>query len=195
MVAAEVEVEPADDDGEGGVGAHGDEEEGGVLEVGAGVHGEEDGEAGDGGGDGEEGEEEAVLQLVGEEGDDEGEDEGTGPRRHAVELGPDLRVAVRADDARGEEGVAVGGDDEAEVHEPAEDEFVVFEAVEDVFGVDAAVAGGAPLVLFQSGFDVGTFVFFEPAHGGINATATYRWRGEEAIIYHFASSGKSGIRK
>ena len=39
MVAAEVEIEPADYDGEGGVGAHGDEEEGGVFEVRARVHG------------------------------------------------------------------------------------------------------------------------------------------------------------
>ena len=107
MVAAEVEVEPADDDGEGGVGAHGDEEEGGVLEVRARVDGEEDGEAGDGDGDGDEGEEEAVLELVGEVGDDEGEDEGAGPGGDAVELGADLRVAVCFDDARGEEGVAV----------------------------------------------------------------------------------------
>ena len=108
VVAAQVEVEPAHDDGEGGVGAHGDEEEGGVFEVGARVDGQEDGEAGDGGGDGEQGEEEAVFELVGEEGDDEGEDEGAGPGGHAVQLGADLRVAVGSDDAGGEEGVAVG---------------------------------------------------------------------------------------
>ena len=107
VVAAEVEVEPADDDGQGGVGAHGDEEEGGVLEVRPRVDGEEDGEAGDGHGGGDQGEEEAVLELVGEVGDDEGEDEGTGPRGNAVELGADLRVAVCFDDAGGEEGVAV----------------------------------------------------------------------------------------
>ena len=107
VVAAEVQVEPAHDDGQGGVGAHGDEEEGGVLEVRARVDGEEDGEAGDGDGDGEQGEEEAVLELVGEVGDDEGEDEGAGPGGDAVELGADLRVAVCFDDAGGEEGVAV----------------------------------------------------------------------------------------
>ena len=48
-----------------------------------------------------------MLELIGEEGDDEGEDEGTGPRRDAVQLGADLRVAVCSDDAGGEEGVAV----------------------------------------------------------------------------------------
>ena len=94
VVPPEVQIEPADDDGQGGVGAHGDEEKGGVLEVRPRVDGEEDGEAGDGNGDGEEGEEEAVLELVGEVGDDEGEDEGAGPGGDAVELGADLRVAV-----------------------------------------------------------------------------------------------------
>ena len=39
MVAAEVEIEPADYDWKGGVGAHGDEEEGGVFKVRARVHG------------------------------------------------------------------------------------------------------------------------------------------------------------
>ena len=107
VVAAEVEVEPADDDGQGGVGAHGDEEEGGVFEVRPRVDGEEDGEAGDGHGDGDQGEEEAVLELVGEVGDDEGEDEGTCPWGDAVELSADLRVAVCFDDAGGEEGIAV----------------------------------------------------------------------------------------
>ena len=115
VVAAQVEVEPAHDDGEGGVGAHGDEEEGGVFEVGARVDGQEDGEAGDGHRGGEQGEEEAVFELVGEEGDDEGEDEGAGPGRHAVQLGADLRVAVGSDDAGGEEGVAVGFGDSGSV--------------------------------------------------------------------------------
>ncbi len=69
MVAAQVEVEPAHGHREGGVGAHGDEEEGGVFEVRVRVGGEEDGEAGNGHADGEEGEEEAVLECVGEVGD------------------------------------------------------------------------------------------------------------------------------
>ena len=108
MMTAEVQVEPADDDGEGGVRAHCDEEEGGVFEVGARVDGQEDGEAGDGHGGRDQGEEDAVFELVGEEGDDEGEDEGAGPGGDAVELGADLGVAVCSDDAGGEEGVAVG---------------------------------------------------------------------------------------
>ena len=53
MVPAEVEIEPADYDGESGVGAHGDEEEGAVFEVWARVRGEEDSEARDGHGYGD----------------------------------------------------------------------------------------------------------------------------------------------
>ena len=163
VVAAEVEVEPADGDGQGGVGAHGHEEEGAVLEVGVCVRGEEDGEAGDGHADGDEGEEEAVLEPVGEEGDDEGEDEGCGPGWDGVQLRADLCVAVGFYDARGEEGVAVGGDDEPEVHEGAEEELVVFEAVEDIARGDLALAGGAALVFLEAGADVSAFVFSEPA--------------------------------
>ena len=108
MVPAEVEVEPADYHGEGGVRAHRDEEQGRVFEVRPRVCGYEDGEAGDGHCGRDQREQEAVFQLVGEEGDDEGEDEGAGPGRDAVQLGADLRVAVCSDDAGGEEGVAVG---------------------------------------------------------------------------------------
>lgn len=107
-----------------------------------------------------------MFQLVRKKRDDEGEDEGTCPRRHAVELGADLRIAVCSNDAGGEECVAVGGDDESEIHEPAEEELVVFEAVEDVFWGDAALASGATLVLFEPSFDVGALVFFEPASSG-----------------------------
>ena len=64
MVAAEVLGEPADDNGHGAVGAGRDEKEGRVLEVVVRVHGEQDGEAGDGDADGEQGEDEAVLERV-----------------------------------------------------------------------------------------------------------------------------------
>lgn len=59
-------------------------------------------------GDGDEGEEEAVFEEIGEEGDDDGENEGCGPRWDGMELGADLAVAVGFYDARGEEGVASG---------------------------------------------------------------------------------------
>ena len=165
VVAPEVEVEPADYDRQRGVGAHGHEEEGAVLKVGVCVGGEEDSEASDGHGDGDEGEEEAVLEPVAEKSDNEREHERRRPGGHRVQLRPDLRVAVGFDDARGEESVAVGWDDQPEVHEGAEEELVVFEAVEDVAGGDLALAGGAALVFLEAGADVGTFVFAEP--GGL----------------------------
>ena len=168
MVSAEIEIEPADNHRKRRVRAHGDEEQRRVLEVRPRVHGQQDGEAGDGNGDGDEREEEAMFQLIREEGHDESEDEGAGPGGDAVQLGADLRVAVRADDAGGEEGVAVGGDYEAKVHESAEEEFEVFEAVEHVFDGDAAFAGRAALVLFQPGPDVGALVFFEPASSSVS---------------------------
>ena len=55
------------------------------------------------------------------------------------------------------------GNDESEIHEPAEDEFKVFEAVENVSDGDAAFAGGATLVPFEPGSDVGALVFLEPS--------------------------------
>ena len=64
--------------------------------------------------------------------------------------------------------MSLTGDDESEIHEPAEDEFEVFEAVENVSDSDAAFAGGATLVLFQPGSDVGAFVFLEPSISVIN---------------------------
>lgn len=65
MMAAEVHVEPADNDGHGRVGTHGNEEEGGVLEISVLARGNEDGEAGDGDADGKYGKEKTMLELVG----------------------------------------------------------------------------------------------------------------------------------
>ena len=163
MVAAEVEIEPADYDREGGVGAHGDEEEGAVFEVRARVGGEEDRESGDGHCYGNQREHEAVFEPVREKCDYEREDEGSGPGRDGVELCADLSVAVCFDDAGSEEGVAVGGDYESEVHESAEEEFEIFEAVYYVGKGNAALARGAALIFEEAGTDVGTFVFAEPA--------------------------------
>ena len=103
-----------------------------------------------------------MFEPIGEKRDDEREDEGRGPGGDGVELCADLSVAVCFDDAGCEEGVAVGGDDETEVHDAAEEEFVVFEAVEDVGEGDAAFACGAALVFEEAGADVGSFVFAEP---------------------------------
>ena len=61
MMAAEVHVEPADDDRHGGVRAHGDEEQCRVFQLLVVVDGDEDGKAGNGDGDRDDGEDEAVL--------------------------------------------------------------------------------------------------------------------------------------
>ena len=58
------------------------------------MDGQQDAKAGDSHGGRDEREQEAVFQQVREEGDNEGEDEGTCPGRDAVQLGADLRVAV-----------------------------------------------------------------------------------------------------
>ena len=60
------------------------------------------------------------------------------------------------------------GNDESEIHEPAEDEFEIFEAIDNVSESDAAFAGGATLVLFKPCFDVGAFVFLEPGDSGVS---------------------------
>lgn len=162
MVAAEVHGEPADDDGHGRVDAHGDEEEGRVLQAAVVVHGDEDAEAGDGEADGPHGEGEAVLQLVAEVRHDHGEGEGRRPRRHRVQLRADGRVPVALDDARREEGVAVRRHDESEVHEPADEDLVVLEHVDDVPDSNRAFCGGAALVLAQAVFDVDALLVGEP---------------------------------
>ena len=88
------------------------------------------------------------------------------------------------------------GNNESEIHESAEDEFKVFEAVENVSDSDAAFAGGATLVLFKPGSDVGALVFLEPSIVLLVVKFTRRQgKIEEAFLYHFASSGKSGIVK
>lgn len=99
----------ADDHRHRAIRAHRHEEQRRVLQVVVVVLGEEDGEAGDGDADGEEGEEEAVAEAVGQVGDEHGEGEGGGPGGHGVELRLDGGVAVGADDAGGEEGVACVG--------------------------------------------------------------------------------------
>ena len=108
MVAAEVEVEPTDDDGHGAVRADGDEKQGCVLHVPIRVYVEEDGKAGNGDEDGTKCKGEAVLGSIRGVGDHHGEDERTCPRGHTVELCADWRVAVRSDDAWGEVGVPIG---------------------------------------------------------------------------------------
>lgn len=162
MVAAQIHGKPAHDDGHGRVNAHGDEEEGSVLECVVVVHGDEDAEADDGEADGGDGEGETVLELVAEVGDDHGEGERGCPGGHRVQLRLDSRVAVRLDDAGGEKGVAVRRHNEAEVHETADEDLVIFKHVDDVPNSNRALCCGAALVLAQAVLDVGPLVFGQP---------------------------------
>lgn len=104
--AGQVEVHhvPAEDDGAGGKGAHGDEADGKVLHGEGAVDGEEDGEAGDDQHGAEEDEGEAEARVVGRERGDEAEGQGGGHGRHRVQLGLHGRVAKRFDDGGGEVG-------------------------------------------------------------------------------------------
>ena len=61
MMASEIHIEPAYYHWHGTVGSHGDEEEGGVLEIGVVVDGDEDAEAGDADADWYDGDCESVL--------------------------------------------------------------------------------------------------------------------------------------
>ena len=93
----------------------------------------------------------------------------------------DLSVAICFDDTGSKEGVAVCGDDEAEVHESAEDEFEIFETVYYVGKGDSAFARGAALVFEEAGANVGTFVFAEPAGFGISRVGDRKSREELTI--------------
>lgn len=177
VVTAEVEVEPADYHWKGRVSAHRDKKQRCVFEMWPRVHGQQNGEASDGHSDWNQREQEAMLELIRKESDDKSKDEGTCPWRDAVQLGTDLRITVCFNDAGCEKSVSVGGDDESEIHESAEDEFVVFEAFEDIFGGDAALACGATLILFKTSFDVSTFIFFEPTISSVSITFISRWQG------------------
>ena len=146
MVTPKIEIEPADRDGEGGVCTHSHEEERAILEMVIRMRRKQNSKTRNRHRDRKQSKQKTMFSQIREIRNDQCEHEGSRPWRHGMQLRADLRVAVGFYDAGGEEGVAVGGDDEAKVHEAAEEKFVVFEAVEDVAGGDLAGAGGASLV-------------------------------------------------
>jgi hypothetical protein len=79
-----------------------------------------------------------------------------------VELGLDCAVAIGLDDSGGKVGISIGRDDEAKVHEPAEEDLEVFEDAADVTAADLALGSGLALVDLETGADVGTLVLGEP---------------------------------
>lgn len=109
VVAAQVHVEPTNNDGHRRVRPHDHEKQRAVLEGQVVVHGQENGKAGDGHADGKHGEEEPVAREVGKHGDEHGEAEGDGPWRDGVELRLDCAVVVRGDNGGAKVGISIGG--------------------------------------------------------------------------------------
>lgn len=73
-----------------------------------------------------------------------------------------------------EEGVSVGWDDEAQVHEAAQPDLVILEAASDVAAGDLALNGGVALVDAETGDDVGALLLGEPLR-----IFWERWQEEE----------------
>ena len=119
-----VAVEPADNDGHGGVDTRDSQEEGAVLRMVVAHDTEECRESSEGDKQGEDDEEETVLGEIGEGGDSHGEDEGDSPGWDGEELSPDCAVTEGPDDRGGEVGVGVGRDHESEVHETTSNDAV-----------------------------------------------------------------------
>lgn len=159
MMAAKVEIEPADYDRQSRVCAHCNQEECTVLEMFVFVGGQQDCETSNAHCNRDQREQETMFEEVREVSDDESEDERRCPWWHAVQLGADLGVPVRSYDCWSEEGIPVGGDNQTEVHEASKEEFVVLEAVENVAGSDSALSGGTSLVFLEARLDICTFVF------------------------------------
>lgn len=162
MVTSEIHIEPADDDGHGRVGTHRDEEECSILKISVMVDGDQDGEASNGHADGDDAKEEAMLELVREEGDDHCKAKGARPRRDTMQLGLNRAVTVGCDDGRREEGVAIGRDDQAEIHEAANKDLVVLEDSANISEGNLAVRSGTALVNLQSGLDVRSLLRSKP---------------------------------
>lgn len=166
MVAAQVHVEPAHNDGHGRVGAHADEEQTRVLHRQVVMHVQQHSKPGDRDGDGADGEQEAVADPVGQHGDHHGKAEGDGPGRDGAQLRLDRVVLVALDDGGREVGVRVGRHDEAEIHEAAEPDLVVGHDAPDVAERDLALGAAVALVGAQPGLDELALVVAEPGLRG-----------------------------
>ena len=110
------------------------------------VHCDQDAEPGNGDADGDYGECKPMLKLIAEERNYQRECERGGPRGHGVQLSLDGIVSICLNDSRGEEGVAVCGDEQAEVHKAAEENFEIFEDIDNIADADGALGGASTLV-------------------------------------------------
>jgi hypothetical protein len=187
-------TEPAYDNWHGGVTAHGYEEQSCVLQRTVIVYRDQDGEADDCDADGKDSITESMACFVGEIGEDHCKGEGGGPGGYTVELCLDFTVAVAIDDWRWEVCVArreliskeisefndslrdlrVSRNNQTEVHETAEEDFVVFEYVAYVFGSHLAFDGWSTLFAAEAVDDICSLFVREPF-------AVFReiWKDEE----------------
>ena len=165
MVTTQVHVEPTDDDRHRRVTAHGNEEKSHVLDSGLIGDVQEDTETSQRKTDRDKRKDESVCEAIREPGDDHGERKGASPRRNRAELRLNWRNLLTAqvgNDGWSEVGVAVGWDDEAEVHETSEPDLVVLEAASDVAESDLALDGGLALVDLEAGCNVGALGVGQP---------------------------------
>ncbi len=159
---AAIHLEPAYDDWHGGVGAAGDHEKSPVLSLVIVMDLGQHGETSDGYADGDDGKEEPVFEVVGKGSHEHAEDECGSPGRDGEELCLDLGVAVRLDDRRCKIGVSIGWDDQAKVHETAQEEFVVPEAMQHISCSHFPVERRLSLIFFQSALDEPSLILAQP---------------------------------
>jgi hypothetical protein len=100
-----VAVEPADDDGHGGIYTGNCQEESTVFDVVVVLDTEKRRESSEGDEEGEKNEKETVFCKIGARGDKHSKDEGASPRWDGQELGPDCAVTERLDDSGREVGI------------------------------------------------------------------------------------------
>lgn len=174
MMPAEVHIEPTHNDRHGAIRAHTGKEQCRVLHVYVIMHIQQDRKPGNRQAERPNGEQEPMLGQVAEHGDEHAEGKRGDPRRHGAQLGLDGREVVALDDGRGEVGVPVSRDDEAQVHEAAEPNTVIGHDGKNVAEADASLGGIAAGVGLQAGLDVGTLVLVEPL-----GLLREGWEGEE----------------
>lgn len=161
-MAAQIHVEPADDDGHGRISAHGHEEQSSILDRAVVVYSNENGETGDADSNRKKREEEAVLEAITEPGYYHGKPECSGPRRHAVKLGLDRAVAVALDNTRREVGVSIGRNNQSKVHEASDNDLGIAEDSANIRKSNWPFPARPSLINLQPCFDKSALVLAKP---------------------------------
>lgn len=165
MMAPQVHVEPAHDDGHGGVDAHDSEKERHVLHVDVGIDSLEDSEASNGKKHSQDRKECPVSEPIRHKGHDHGKHKGHSPGRHAAQLRLRRTIAVAGNDTRRKVRVAVRRDDEAQIHDTPKKHFVVAQNAAYIAEGDAPLQARVSLIEPQFRGDVLPLVFAQP--GGL----------------------------